>query len=239
MPSDHRSASTDSPDNTGGTLEGRRLVFVRHGVTDFTVSHRLDGRGGADPPLNAIGTAQAEATGTAVSDLVTRAAGNTTSAAVTLWCSSLHRVRLTATAVGAALGLTPQVDSDWDERCFGRWDGLTLAQIHDRFPDDLARMYQDPAYQPPGGESRADVAMRVLRGYRRLVEGEPGSTAVVVTSRVPLLVVLNEVLGIAPERFWALATEPASVTVVDLWADGHVSVPVLNRTDHLREIATD
>ncbi|HSP60160.1 MAG TPA: reverse transcriptase-like protein, partial [Ornithinimicrobium sp.] len=37
-------------DETVPTLEGQtRLVLVRHGVTDFTQGHRLDGRGGADP----------------------------------------------------------------------------------------------------------------------------------------------------------------------------------------------
>ena len=47
---------------TTPTLEGScRLVLVRHGVTDFTVARRLDGRGGADPGLNDLGHAQAAA----------------------------------------------------------------------------------------------------------------------------------------------------------------------------------
>jgi probable phosphoglycerate mutase len=60
----------------------------------------------------------------------------------------------------------------------------------------------------------------------------PGGT-VVVTSRKPILVVLGHVLGIVGERFWALSTEPASLTAVELWADGRMSVPFVNRTAHL------
>jgi len=40
-------------------LTGSRVVLCRHGVTDFTASGRWDGRGGADPALNAEGRAQA------------------------------------------------------------------------------------------------------------------------------------------------------------------------------------
>jgi hypothetical protein len=41
------------------------------------------------------------------------------------------------------------------------------------------------------------------------------------------------VLQVGAERFWALETEPASVSIVTLWPDGNVSVPLVNRTDHL------
>ena len=40
-------------------------------------------------------------------------------------------------------------------------------------------------------------------------------------------------MQVGAERFWALETEPASVSIVTLWPDGNVSVPLVNRTDHL------
>ena len=43
----------------------------------------------------------------------------------------------------------------------------------------------------------------------------------------------RQVLQVGAERFWALETEPASVSIVTLWPDGNVSVPLVNRTDHL------
>lgn len=210
---------------SSATLVGEaRVVLVRHGVTDFTVSGRLDGRGGADPELNAQGLAQADAVAAIIADVL----GDGPVRVVT---SSLRRTRMTGAAVGRVLGLEPEADPDWDERSFGEWDGLTLAEIQQRHPAKLARMRVDAAYPPPGGESRTAVAERVLRAFRALA-AQPGTT-VVVTSRVPILIVLSEVLGIAPERFWAPQTEPASVTVVSRWADGNVSVSAVNRTDHL------
>ena len=201
-----------------------RVVLVRHGVTDFTVSGRLDGRGGADPELNAQGLAQAQALARVIPDHIGEGP-------VRVVSSSLRRTRMTAAAIAAALGVLPATDADWDERSFGEWDGLTFAQIQQRHPAKLARMRLDTAYPPPGGESRDAVQTRVVRALEG-VSGEPG-TVVVVTSRVPILVVLSHILGLPADRFWALQTEPASVSVVSRWPDGNVSVSLVNRTDHL------
>lgn len=206
-------------------VDEARIILIRHGVTDFTVSGRLDGRGGANPELNAQGLRQADAVARIIPDLV----GDQPARVIT---SSLQRTRMTGAAIAAALDVTPEVQPDWDERSFGEWDGLTLAQIHERHPAKLARMRADAAYPPPGGESRAAVAERVTRAYEEIAT-TPG-TVIVVTSRVPILVVLSQSLQIPTERFWALQTEPASVSIVCRWPDGLVSVPLVNRTDHLR-----
>ncbi len=211
---------------TSASLDGEaRIILIRHGVTDFTVSGRLDGRGGANPELNAEGVRQADAVARIIPDLV----GDQPARVIT---SSLRRTQMTGAAVAAALGVTPELQPDWDERSFGEWDGLTLAQINERHPAKLARMRMDAAYPPPGGESRAAVAERVTRAFEEIATA-PG-TVVVVTSRVPILVVLSQSLQIPAERFWALQTEPASVSIVCRWPDGNVSVPLVNRTDHLR-----
>ena len=210
---------------SAATLVGEaRVILVRHGVTDFTVSGRLDGRGGADPELNAEGLAQAAAVARIVPGLV----GDQQ---VRLVTSSLRRTQMTGAAIAAALGVVPEADPGWDERAFGEWDGLTSAQIQERSPMKLARMRVDAAYPPPGGESRSEVAARVGRAFERATAA--AGTVVVVTSRVPILVVLGQVLQVGAERFWALETEPASVSIVTLWPDGNVSVPLVNRTDHL------
>ena len=211
---------------TSASLVGEaRIILIRHGVTDFTVSGRLDGRGGANPELNAEGVRQADAVARIIPDLV----GDQPARVIT---SSLRRTQMTGAAVAAALGVTPELQPDWDERSFGEWDGLTLAQINERHPAKLARMRADAAYPPPGGESRVAVAERVTRAFEEIATA-PG-TFVVVTSRVPILVVLSQSLQIPAERFWALQTEPASVSIVCRWPDGNVSVPLVNRTDHLR-----
>ncbi|GAA5023815.1 hypothetical protein GCM10023258_15440 [Terrabacter aeriphilus] len=90
-----------------------------------------------------------------------------------------------------------------------------------------ARTSPDWSAQAPG--EGADEQVRTA--YRILVER--GGTVVAVTSRRGVLSVLTEVLGIADDRFWALATAPGSLTAVEVWDEGSASVAFTNRTDHL------
>ncbi|XAS75566.1 bifunctional RNase H/acid phosphatase [Dermatophilaceae bacterium Sec6.4] len=204
------------------------VILLRHGVTDFTVNHRLDGRGGANPSLNAQGRAQAAA---AAQELAQRLGG-----VVHLVTSSLSRAAQTGAAAGAALGVSAQVDDDWDEQHVGEWDGLTFPQIERKYPGQLARMRIEADFRPAGGESHAELAARVSRGFASAVAAAgPGGTAVVATHRKPLMVVLSLLLGIPGETAWMLQADPASLTTVQVWPDGKATVDSLNVTHHLRQ----
>ena len=200
-----------------------RLLLVRHAETPFTEAGRVDGRGGADPDLSDDGRRQAQQVGSAVRGLV--------DGDVRLVTSSLARTRQTGAAVAAALGVDPVQDEDWDEQSFGDWDGAVFTDLAAEHADDLLRLWRDRDYRRPGGESLAQLETRVHRAYRNAVASS--GTTVAVTSRKPILVVLALVLGVQEDRFWALSTDPASVTAVELWPDGQVSVPFVNRTSHL------
>jgi probable phosphoglycerate mutase len=151
---------------------------------------------------------------------------------VRLLTSSLARTRQTGAAIAAALGLSVDIDPDWDEQSFGDWDGAVFADLAAQHSEELRRLWLDRDYRRPGGETMAEVEARVLQAYERAVAH--GGTVVVLTSRKPILVVLGWVLGIPSERFWVLSTDPASLTGVELWPDGRTSVPFVNRTAHLR-----
>ncbi|HEU5000079.1 MAG TPA: bifunctional RNase H/acid phosphatase [Lapillicoccus sp.] len=211
-------------ENPEPALEGAtRLVLVRHAVTPFTEQGRVDGRGGADPDLSDAGREQAARAAEAVAALV--------EGEVRLVTSSLARARQTGAAMGARLGVEPLLDDDWDEQSFGDWDGAVFTELAEHQSDDLTRLWRDRDYRRPGGESLAELETRVLRAYEQALD--VGGTTVVVTSRKPILVVLARVLGIDEERFWALSTDPASLTAVERWPDGRMSVPFVNRTSHL------
>ena len=208
-----------APSLTGST----RLLLVRHAVTPFTEQGRVDGRGGADPDLSEAGRRQADQTAAAVRTLV--------EGDVHLVTSALARARQTGAAIADVLGVAPVLDDDWDEQSFGDWDGAVFTELAEQQADDLMRLWRDRDYRRPGGESLVELETRVLRAYEKAIG--TGDTTVVVTSRKPILVVLARVLGIDEERFWALSTDPASLTAVEMWPDGRMSVPFVNRTSHL------
>lgn len=215
-------------DETVPVLEGQtRLILVRHGVTDFTQQHRMDGRGGSDPSLNSTGMAQARAAAGAVARLVERSEPGP----VSVVSSSLQRARQTGAAIAEALDVEREEDRDWDEQGFGDWDGLSMGELIGGFGDDLLAMRSDRDYKRPGGESRAELDERVAAALGRAVQR--GGTVVIATHRVALMSVLCRLLGIDPERGWSLATAPASLSAVEIWPDGVAQVAFVNDTHHL------
>lgn len=213
------------------TLEGRsRIVLVRHGVTEYTMSRRLDGRGGSNPPLNRLGRDQARAAGAAVRDLLARSEPGP----VAVITSSLRRAEETGSAVARALGVSAEVDRDWDELGFGDWDGRSVPDLLAQEPDELRRLRQDVDYARPGGESRAEVDLRVRQALARAVAR--GGIAVIATHRIVIMSVLSTVLGIDHDRAWLIATGPASLTALEVWPDGSVQVAFVNETHHLRHL---
>ena len=222
-----RADEVSDPDAVAGPDLGKpaRIVLVRHGVTDFTVAGRLDGRGGADPSLNDEGLRQVRAAAAGVRAYL----GDTPAAVLT---SSLRRAVQTGAAIAGELGVQAHVDADWDEQSFGDWDGRSMGDLTTRDLQNLLRFRDDPQYARPGGEAHADLEARVLAAYQRATA--IGGTVVVATHRKPIITVLAHVLGISHERIWRLATAPASLTSVEIWADGGASVAFVNDTSHLR-----
>jgi probable phosphoglycerate mutase len=95
-------------------------------------------------------------------------------------------------------------------------------------PDELRALREDAAYARPGGESHEALAARVVAAFDRVVD--VGGTTVVVCHRKPIMCVLAHVLGIPHDKVWRLAAAPGSLTALEVWPDGNVSVAFTNRT---------
>ncbi len=139
------------------------LYFVRHGETDWNRERRLQGR--HDVPLNALGRDQATRCGTVLRDLLARTCRAPDE--FDFVSSPLGRARETMELVRAELGVAPEaysVDARLAELSFGHWEGLTFAELRARDPDIVtiaAREYDKWNFVPPGGESYAQLLLRV------------------------------------------------------------------------------
>jgi ribonuclease H / adenosylcobalamin/alpha-ribazole phosphatase len=204
--------------------EPTTLVLLRHGVTELTRERRFSGTGGADAPLTALGRRQALAAAEAV-----RAVGGVD----VVVSSPLLRTRQTAEVVAQSLGLGVRVDDGWTEVSFGAWDGLTAAEVADRWPDEHRAWLASTSVAPPGGDSLDDLTRRVRVARDRLLARAPRRRVLVVTHASPIKAVVCEALGAPARAAWRLDSSPAAVTVVRWWSDGGAAVSAFNETGHL------
>lgn len=138
-----------------------RLIFLRHGETDWNAQGRLQGR--HDIPLNEKGLAQSQEAGR----IIGRILGRTPDAlqAFDFISSPLSRTRRTMELARGALGIDPfayRLEPALIEITFGRWEGLTWPEVQARDPDGARAREADKWHmQPPDGESYAMCAERL------------------------------------------------------------------------------
>jgi glucosyl-3-phosphoglycerate phosphatase len=139
-----------------------KLVLWRHGQTGYNADRRFQGQ--SDVPLNDVGLRQAEEAAPYLAALKPDA----------IFSSDLSRASSTAGVLARLTGLPVQLDKDLRERGGGSWEGLTAAEIQERFPDEYA------AWSPPDGETAEAVADRAEAAMCRIVDGLTGGRLAVV-----------------------------------------------------------
>jgi broad specificity phosphatase PhoE len=145
------------------------LILVRHGESTGNVAAAaahvtqadvidVDLRD-ADVPLSPQGVDQARAWGASLADLPVEARFDA------VWCSPYRRAQETATVAlqQAGLALPVRVDERLRDRELGVLDLLTTRGVEARHPDeaDRRRWHGKFYHRPAGGESWADVALRI------------------------------------------------------------------------------
>jgi broad specificity phosphatase PhoE len=144
------------------------IYYVRHGLTDWNVQQRLQGR--HDVPLNAVGCAQAVCCAEILQGLFRR--DDKTPESFNYVSSPLVRARKTMEIVRATLGLEPAgytVEAQLAEIAFGEWEGLTYSEVMARDQHIVAERESDKwGFTPPGGESYAQVTVRIRQWYETI-----------------------------------------------------------------------
>ncbi len=165
------------------------LLLVRHGesVGNLAAAEayqagaeviRVDTRD-ADVPLSPLGRTQADALGSALAPRLSDGV------ATVVWSSPYLRAVQTAHAALTVAGVDPgmRLDERLRDRELGVLDLLTQIGVAARYPVEaerrrwLGKFY----HRPPGGESWADVALRLRSFLRDLDDTASAERAVIVT----------------------------------------------------------
>jgi broad specificity phosphatase PhoE len=186
-----------------------------------------------DVPLSATGRAQAEALGRRLAALPEDRRPTA------VLSSPFTRALTTAELATGSLGLRVRPDERLRERDFGAFDGMTGAGIRAEYPQEAERreLLGKFYYRPPGGESWADVALRVRSLLATEALRHDGERLMLVAHQAVIMVfryVLEELTEqqlLELDRHEQVAN--ASLTRYEPGADDRFVLAEFNVVDHL------
>ncbi|MDJ0661375.1 MAG: histidine phosphatase family protein [Crocosphaera sp.] len=206
-----------------------RLIFVRHGETQWNRESRFQGI--RDIPLNENGKKQAQKAGDFLQETN-----------ITFGVSSpLSRPKETAEII---LQYHPDITLDLrpplTEICHGLWEGKLESDIEADFPGMLEQWKDAPeTVQMPEGETVQQVWDRAVACWQEIVKDyshNPNPKIVLVVAHDAInKVILCELLGLNPANFWNIKQGNGCVNVIDYpkGVDGHPVLQAINLTTHL------
>lgn len=165
------------------------VCFVRHAQSVSNAAGIWQGQG--DSPLSETGRAQ-------VGDLRSALRAQSYDLAIS---SDLSRAADTA----KALGLEVRHDRRWREIDVGEWEGLSMEQVIERFPDQIAALRERRTFEIGGGESWPEVFARADGALAQLREElDGGGRAIVFTHGGIIAAILAGLLGVRDAFPWPL-----------------------------------
>ena len=165
------------------------VCFVRHAQSVSNAAGIWQGHG--DSPLSETGRGQ-------VADLRTALRGQAFDLAIS---SDLSRAADTA----KALGVEVRHDHRWRAIDVGEWEGLSMEQVIERFPDQIAALRERRTFEIGGGESWPEVFARADGALSRLREElDGGGRAIVFTHGGIIAAILAGLLGVRDAFPWPL-----------------------------------
>lgn len=223
------------------------LVVIRHGESlGNAAAARAYAEGAevidvgvrdADVELSAVGREQAEALGRGLQPLLAD------DVPTLLWSSTYVRAQQTAelSLAAAGAGAPVRVDERLRDRELGVLDLLTWTGVVARYPEEaerrrwLGKFY----HRPPGGESWADVVLRV-RSFLRDLDDAPDGSRVVVFCHDALVLCFRYVCeGLDERQILDIgSTTPVknvSITHLGRSPQGGWQVRLFNDVSHLEE----
>lgn len=199
--------------------EALALLLLRHGEIAQEEPRRYVGR--RDLPLTEAGRAQAAAWAPVLAGVPFCGA----------WCSDLLRCRETAALALSGSGLAAAPLPGLRELDLGAWQGLSEAEVRERFPGEFERRGADLAnVAPAGGESFRHAQERFDAALRAALSGvRPGAGVALVVAHAGVnRAYLCRVLGLPLSEVFRLGQDYGCLNVLELPASGPARLLALN-----------
>ena len=197
------------------------LILLRHGQSQWNLENRFTGW--VDVPLSERGIAEARAAGAKLRGRhIDR-----------LYTSVLKRAIDTAdlALAEARLGAIPTArDAALNERMYGDLQGKDKDEARREFGEEQVKLWRRSYdVRPPGGESLADTAARVLPYFERIIlpDLRAGRNVLVAAHGNSLRALAMHLEGLTKEQVLALEIPTGQPIVYDIAPDGRMAGKVV------------
>lgn len=205
------------------------FIIVRHGYSAFNKENRFSGQANID--LDKIGYLQANSVAKYVLENF-----NIDS----IYSSDLVRAYNTAKPVADALGIQIVEDKGLRELDVGKWEGMLIKDVAEKFPDSF-KLYKTNIglARPDGGESYFELAKRVSDTFDKIAKKNDGKTVLIATHGGVIRTLRCAWLGIPKEEFQNVPHVPnASITIAE-YSNGEGIFKQIGLDNFLEEKTTE
>ncbi|GAG33244.1 unnamed protein product [marine sediment metagenome] len=138
-----------------------------------------------------------------------------------IYSSDLKRSAIGAQIIARHHDVSIHVLPELREMYFGDWEGMTLAEVRENYPDKLEKREADVLhFEPPGGgESIADLSKRILPCFQQIIEKQKGHDILIVGHGGVNRVILGHALGLDLDRIFRIQQDYGCLNIIDFFED--------------------
>jgi broad specificity phosphatase PhoE len=177
-----------------------KIMLIRHGETEWNLEDIF--RGQADIELNKTGIRQAGLLAKYLEDIPFEA----------IYSSPLKRALKTAETIADLHGIKVTVAPELTDFDYGKWQGLTLDKVKERYPQLYEEWLKNPQLtRMPNGEGLDNVSRRTTSMIDHVIAKHEGTFAL-VSHRVVNKVLICALLGLDNSHFWNIRLGNCGIT---------------------------
>lgn len=196
------------------------LYLIRHGQTQDGEVRRYIGH--SDVPLSREGIEQMER--------ISRYIVQKGSKLAAVYCSDLCRAIRSAEIIAEPHSINPIISPFLRERNFGIWEGLSFAEIEEKYPKEFEAWAGNPLkFSPMGGESTLKVRERVIEALEEIIGNYKDEHIAIVAHGGVNRVILCHVMGIPLENIFRIEQDCSALNIIEFW-DTYPIVKLINQT---------
>ena len=138
-----------------------------------------------------------------------------------VYASSSSRALVTAEALASRWSLRVRVDPQLREISCGAFEGMTVEEVRQRYPDVWTRnaLQDDNEFAWPNGETYKNFRQRVFQAFSRIASRHVDARIAVVTHTGVISQVVGAIEGLSPAVWEQYRPAPFSATEV-IWSRG-------------------